>query len=46
VPTVVVGMRTETQVRGNLGWADEPLPAATWQALAALDPSRPSVLID
>jgi D-threo-aldose 1-dehydrogenase len=46
VPTVVVGMRTEAQVRGNLGWGAEPLPASTWQALAALDASRPSVLID
>lgn len=46
VSTVVVGMRTEQQARGNLGWAAEPLPASTWQALAALDASRPSVLID
>ena len=46
VPTVVVGMRTETQARGNLGWVTEPLPVSTWEALAALDASRPSVLID
>lgn len=46
VPTVVVGMRTETQARGNLGWVAEPLPVSTWEALAALDASRPSVLID
>jgi D-threo-aldose 1-dehydrogenase len=46
VPTVVVGMRTETQARGNLGWAAERLPASTWEALAALDAARPSELID
>jgi D-threo-aldose 1-dehydrogenase len=46
VPTVVVGMRTEAQVRGNLAWAAEPLPASTWEALAALDPSRPTALHD
>ena len=46
VPTVVVGMRTETQARGNLDWAAQPLPASTWEALAALDASRPPPLRD
>ena len=46
VPTVVVGMRTATQARGNLAWAADPLPASTWEALATLDPSRPTALLD
>jgi hypothetical protein len=46
VPTVVVGMRTATQARGNLAWAADPLPASTWEALATLDPSRPTALHD
>jgi D-threo-aldose 1-dehydrogenase len=44
VPTVVVGMRTDAQARGNLGWAAEPLAATTWAALAELDASRPASL--
>jgi D-threo-aldose 1-dehydrogenase len=44
VPTVVVGMRTEAQVRGNLARAAGPVTASAWQAFAALDPSRPAVL--
>jgi D-threo-aldose 1-dehydrogenase len=46
VPTVVVGMRTEGQARGNLARAAEPVAASTWQALAALDASRPPALHD
>jgi D-threo-aldose 1-dehydrogenase len=46
VPAVVVGMRTETQARGNLAWHAEPLPASTWEALAALDASRPPALLE
>jgi D-threo-aldose 1-dehydrogenase len=46
VPTVVVGMRTETQARANLDWVAEPLPDSTWESLAALHASRPSALIN
>jgi D-threo-aldose 1-dehydrogenase len=46
VPTIVVGMRTEAQAQGSLAWAAEPLPASTWEALAALDRSRPTALRD
>lgn len=46
VPTVVVGMRTEAQARGNIARAADPVTASTWEALAALDATRPALLHD
>lgn len=44
VPTVVVGMRTAQQARGDVALLREPVPPQLWTAIDALDADRPALL--